>query len=117
MVEMTEQEFFDIWMSSAPTPRPEVEYRLYHDGDGFPLFYSTQDVPGLYIKVDRETYVNGPKHVRVIEGQLIETQVAWTKKLIPGKHGQACHPADVSVVVAPDQPHIAWRLKHEDTPL
>ena len=111
---MTEQEFMDIWLQSAPAPLPELEYRLYHDDNGFPLFYSTEDVPGLYIVVDKETYISGPKHARVIDGKLVETQIAWTKKLVPSAQGQSCDPTDVCVVVPASEPHVSWRLKHED---
>lgn len=112
---MTEQEFLQIWQNSAPAPRPEIEYRLYHDGDGYPLFYSTQDVPGLYIKIDQKTFLDGPKYIRIIDGKIVETQICWTKKLRPSVQGQSCDPNDVCVVVDASQPHVSWKLKHEDT--
>lgn len=114
MSEMTEEEFLAIWQASAQTPVLEIEYRLYYDENGFPLFYSTEDLPGMYITIDKETYLNNPKYIRVVDGKIIEAQFHWTKKLIPSTQGTSCDPMDVCVVVDHDQPHIKWRLKHED---
>ena len=111
---MTEEEFLSIWQSSAVLPGPEPEFRLYHDEHGFPLFYSMEDQPGLYITVDKNTFVNGPKHIRVIDGKIVEAQICWTKKLIPATQGTSCAPQDVCIVVDPQQPHVNWRLRHED---
>jgi hypothetical protein len=114
MSEMTEEEFLAIWNNSIPTPPPELEFRLYYDDNGYPLFYSMEDQPGTYIKIDQETFNNGPKNIRVIDGKIIEAQVCWTKKIVPSPQGQSCDPRDVCVVVGPGQPHINWRLKHEE---
>lgn len=111
---MTEQEFLNIWLQSEPAPRAEIEYRLYHDGDGFPLFYTTEDLPGAHVKVDKQTFLSGPKYIRVIDGKIVESQMCWTKKLVPGSQGQTCDPTDVSIVVDAAQPNTKWRLKHED---
>ena len=86
MSEMTPDEFRAIWESSSQQPLPELEYRLYYDENGFPLFYSTEDLPGLYVKVDQQTFLSGPKSIRVIDGKIVETKIAWTKKLIPATH-------------------------------
>jgi hypothetical protein len=114
MSEMTPEEFWAIWENSAPAPSPEIEYRLYYDDNGFPLFYSMEDSPGMYIRVDKDTFFNGPKHIRVIDGKIVETQICWTKKLIPAPLGVSCHPQDVCIIVDPEQPHTNWRLKHEE---
>lgn len=111
---MTEEEFWAIWQASEQAPCPELEYRLYYDENGFPLFYSMEDPPGIYIKVDQDTFLNGPKNIRVIDGKIIEAQICWTKKLVPAPTGTNCDPSDVCVVVAPEQPHISWQLKHEE---
>jgi len=114
MTAMTEQEFWSIWQSSAPAEPPKIEYRLYHDEDGYPMFYSMEDVPGMYLVVDQETFLNGPKHIRVVDGKIVEKQICWTKKLAPAQQGVSCDPRDVCVIVDPDQPHVNWRLKHEE---
>lgn len=114
MEQMTEQEFWEIWQRSAPEEPATIEYRLYHDEDGYPLFYSMEDVPGTYIVIDAETYWNGPKHIRVIDGKIVEKEICWTKKLVPSARGVSCDPWSVCVIVENDQPHINWRIKHEE---
>jgi hypothetical protein len=114
MSEMTEEEFWAIWQAGEQQTLPELEYRLYYDENGFPLFYSTENLPGIYILVDQETYLNGPKHIRVIDGKIVEAKIAWTKKIIPSAQGISCHPLDVCIVVDPEQPHVKWKLKHEE---
>lgn len=114
MTAMTEQEFLSIWQKSNVQPQTTIEYRLYHDQDGYPLFYSMEHVPGTWIVVDQETFLNGPKHIKVIDGKIVEKAICWTKKLAPAQQGISCDPWDVCVVVDTDQPHVNWRLKHEE---
>jgi hypothetical protein len=114
MSEMTEEEFWAIFQAHAQEPQPEIEYRLYYDENGLPLFYSTEQVPGMYILIDQETFLNGPTHIKVIDGKIIEAEICWTKKIVPSTQGTACHPLDVSVVVADDQPAQRWQLQHKD---
>lgn len=114
MSEMTEEEFWAIWQNSAPVTPPTLEYRLYHDENGFPLFYTMEDLPGMYIVIDQETYLNNLKHIRVIDGKIVEAQICWTKKIIPSTQGQSCDPWDVCVIVDKSQLHTNWRLKHKD---
>jgi hypothetical protein len=108
MSEMTPDEFWNI-LYQTPEPLP-VFYRLYHDEQGFPLFYSMEDVPGNYIEIDRETFVNTP-NVRVVNGQLITLKTATVTKLRPDNTGTACDPRDVSIVVDESRPNIKWSLK------
>jgi hypothetical protein len=103
---MTPEEFWSI-LHNMPEPKP-VSYRLYHDADGIPLFYSMEDQPGTYIEIDQETFSCSASNVRVRDGKLVE--IAWqtTFKLVPGNSGSPCHPDNVAVIVAEDQPHTKW---------
>ena len=106
---MTPEEFWSI-LHYMPEPNP-VFYRLYYNADGVPLFYSMEDCPGTYIEIDQETFARGASNVRVRDGKLIEITWATTTKLVPGNSGSPCHPDNVAVIVAEDQPHIRWSKK------
>ena len=103
---MTPEQFWSI-LHNMPEPKP-VFYRLYYDADGMPLFYSMEDRPGTYIEIDQATFARGATNVRVRDGKLIEITWATTTKLVPGNSGSPCHPDNVAVIVAEDQPHIRW---------
>ena len=64
---MNEEEF---WANYKPVEIKPILYRLYYNDQGLPLFYSQEDLPGKYVDVDHETYVNPPKHVRIVDGKL-----------------------------------------------
>jgi hypothetical protein len=91
----------------APEP-PAPFFRLYHDTEGRPLFYSMADEPGTYIELTPEEYHRGSSNVRVRNGKLVEVTWATTTKLVPGNSGPPCHPDNVAVIVAEDQPHTKW---------
>jgi hypothetical protein len=111
---MTEQEFLEIW-SARPESKP-VFYRLYHQDDGTPLYYSMEDLPGKYIEIDLATYQQYRSNVRVVDGKLIVIPTTGIiKKLQPSKHGTPCDPRDVCIVTDCDNPHIKWSIKHRET--
>ena len=90
-------------------PEPQQPFfRLYHDEHGVPLFYSMAHEPGTYIEITPEEYHRNKSNVRVHDGQLVEVTWITTAKLVPGNSGFPCHPDNVAVVVAEDQPHIRW---------
>jgi hypothetical protein len=108
MSEMTEAEF---WAALAPQEITATIYRLYYDDQGYPLFYSMEDLPGKYIDIDHTTYTNPPTHARVIDDKLVITYIPTVVKLRPGTEGIPCHPNDVSIVVGEHEPNIKWSLR------
>jgi hypothetical protein len=111
---LSEEEFFSIWQSQVSAAHFEPEYRLYHNNEGFPLFYSMEPLPGNYIVVDQETYHNGPKHIRVVNGKIVVYKTVFAKKIVPGSTGVSCAVDNVCIVVDEDQPHIKWHLKKQE---
>ena len=107
---MTPEEFWAI-LHAVPEEVNPV-YRLYYGNEGEPLFYSTEDKPGNYIDIDRETFNRASSQVCVRNGKLISTAVHKTsRKLVPAAQGVACDPRDVCVIVNLDQPHTKWTVK------
>lgn len=107
---MNEQEFWSIMTAPVPAVAP-IFYRLYHDSVGNPLFFSMEDLPGNYIEIDRETYINSPLNIRVVDGKVKIMEVPTVNKLVPGNDGVACDPRDVCIIVNNTQPNTKWSLK------
>ena len=108
----------DFWAEVARLTQPQAEakifYRLYHDDQGRPLFYSMEDLPGNYIEIDQTTYAQGSSNVRVVDGKLIPIEKNLTVlKLKPGPHGTACDPRDICVIVDEILPHTRWKKSNE----
>lgn len=113
MSEETTRNFWEA-MQSFQWPEPEpISFRLYHDDDGKPLFYTMEHLPGAYIEVDAETYTRASHDVRVRDGRLIrlEPAIHVSRLVQDSNHGTACDPRDVCVVVDARQPHKKWKIK------
>lgn len=93
---MTPEEFWSI-LHQEPVVYP-IFYRLYYNDEGFPLYYSMEDLPGQYIDIDQPTYSRSPSNVKVINNKLVEISLSLSEKIIPGDDGTSCHPDDVSIV-------------------
>jgi hypothetical protein len=103
---LTEEEF---WAALAAMPEPQsIVFRLYHDEQGRILFYSMEDLPGIYIDIDAETFARSRTNMRVKDGKLVEIAQTTSAKLIPGDTGTPCDPTDVSIVVSEQQPNTKW---------
>lgn len=104
---MTPEEFWSILYAVPETKL--VFYRLYHDADGMPLFYSMEDLPGTYIEINHEQYTRANSNVRVRNGHLVELTWQVAHKLTPSELGTLCHPGDISIVTV-DQGQ-RWKKK------
>jgi len=80
----------------------DVEYRLYYNDLGEPLFYSTDEEIGNYIIIDKETYTVGRYDVSIIGGKIVKPTEYVYQKLVPVIAGN-----DVSIVTSDQK----WKLK------
>jgi len=103
---MTPEQLSKLFQAIPEPPKPF--FRLYHNDQGHPLFYSMEDLPGTYIELTLEEYHRGASNVRVRNGRLVEITWTSTAKLVLGNSGSPCHPDNVAVIVAKDQPHTKW---------
>jgi hypothetical protein len=95
--------FWQALDSIDQTPKiVNVEYRLYYNDLGEPLFYSTDEETGNYIIIDKETYTVGCYDVRIVDGKIIKPTEYVYQKLVPINIGN-----DVSIVT----PYQKWKLK------
>ena len=109
----TTKNFLEAWQAwSQQTPPPQkIFYRLYYNEDGHPLFYSMEDLPGLYISIDQELFSRSPRNIRVIKNKIVFLDQLTSKKLIPSEHGTACRPDNVSIITNEQEPHTKWALQ------
>jgi len=95
--------FWQALDSVDQTPNAvDVEYRLYYNDLGEPLFYTTEHEMGNYIIVDKETYTIGRYDVQIVDGKIIKPTEYVYQKLVPVITGN-----DVSIVTSDQK----WKLK------
>jgi len=110
---MNNNEIFEqFWRDYKwPDDVPEPEYRLYYDEQGEVIAYTTQDMPGKYLRITAQQFALADRRVQVKNGQLIPRAVGSVHKLVPGDSGTACHVHDVALVVSTDQQHQKWHRR------
>ena len=106
----TTENFWAAWALPQEPSKPAF-YRLYHDEQGYLLFYSMEDVPGNYIEIDQVTFAAGSPRVQVVNGQLRHIKTNIISKLVPSSQGQACDPRDVAVVTNNSTNKQYWKSK------
>jgi hypothetical protein len=116
MSNQTTENFWAVWQTFKwPEPVNHI-YRLYYNDDGTPKCYTMEDLPGKYIEVDKETYVNHLWNVRVENQQLRIVPIKHTVQKLTWQcdHGTCCDPLDVCVVVDQNKPYLTWsNIQHE----
>jgi len=108
---MTPEEFFGAF-ANLPDAKP-VFYRLYHDHTGMPLFYSMEDLPGIYIEIGPAEFGKSFKNIRVRDGKIVEVTWQTSEKIVPANTGTLCYPQDVAVIV--EQNGTYWNKKTYET--
>lgn len=89
-------------------PNVEIEYRLYYDDTGSPLYYSTEDLEGNYVTVSKEEHTLGRYDITIVNEKIIYPTEYIYQKLIPSVEGTVCNTNDVSIVSDNGQ---EWSLK------
>ena len=111
---MTPEEFWKI-LHDVPLSAP-IFYRLYYNSNGQPLFYTMEDLPGNYIEITKEEFVQSSFNIRVKNDKIIPIVKSFAQKLKPHQsQGVCCDPGDVSVIVNCEQLHTKWSLKNNET--
>lgn len=110
----TTKNFWEVWNNLEPYVAPVIFWRLYHDDQGRPLFYSQEDLPGNYINVTPEQYQLADMRVKVVQGELKKLNTNPVRKLVPAESGTPCHSQDVSVVDAHIKNPQHWKIKIND---
>lgn len=117
MSQQTTDNFWQTWHTfDWPEPKP-ITYRLYHDAQGRPVMYTMEDLPGSYIEVDKETYVQAPSNVLIQDGKLtvLEPKVLVSTMRPNATTGTPCHVRAVTVVVNAEQPHRKWSMQSHES--
>lgn len=86
-----------------------VEYRLYYNDIGSVICYTTEDLEGDYIVIDKLAYITARHDVRVVDNKLIRmTTGSHILKLIPSDSGTPCNKDNVLVIDTTDP--VYWDL-------
>ena len=112
----TTDNFWKFWNNFTWREPEPVIYRCYYKEDGTPDFYTMEDLPGNWVEVSQEIYINCPLHGRVIDGKLVlfepKTTVRKLRPVMAG--GVACDRRDVCVIVDPTDSNLMWSFEHND---
>ena len=88
-----------------------VEYRLYYDNQGVPLYYSCEHLPGNYIVVSAEVYAQGRYDCKIVDGTIKYPIQIKSAKLVPSTKGTSCYVKDVSIISNTETDAQHWKLK------
>jgi len=97
-------------LEKTPTVTVELEYRLYFDNQGSPLYYTMDKPDGQFISITLEQYQRSNYNVKVINGKIKELTNNIVK-LVPATSGTACHVNDISIVADDTSKKQHWKLK------
>jgi len=115
----TDQELLNALILNTMKPessiKQSIEFRVYYDVDtGKILDYTTDNLPGNYIIVDRDTF-----HFHRFDWTIQNGKITPPKntigKLYPDSVGTPCDPRDITIVVPDSEPNIKWKIRtHEN---
>lgn len=102
-----------FWQAAAEfiSDKVEVEYRLYYDEQGMPLYYTCDQLPGNFVAVSAEVYAQGRYDCKVVNGEIKYPAQIKYAKLIPSTKGTACYIKDVSIISPTETDAQHWKLR------
>lgn len=108
--ENNQEEYILFW--EAPKPQV-IEYRLYYDNKGNVICYSTEKLPGNFIVIDKDVFIEARPDLRVINGQLSRVDPSRVvNKLTPSDEGVSCSIDDINIIVYDSSvPTQKWEVK------
>lgn len=101
----------ELWSLVDQTAAKLPSYRLYHDDQGYVLYYSMDDLPGKWIAITAEQFACADSHVKVVDGKTVPLNRVQFKKLVLSDHGTNCSMFSVAVVIPDSDSGQKWCLK------
>lgn len=90
-----------------------VEYRLYYDDNGKVLCYTTENLDGNYVVIDKLAFAMARHDVRVVDGKVVRmTNGMHILKLVPQDKGTPCNKENILII--DDVDPVYWDLKVYD---
>lgn len=109
--EQTTENFWEVWNNFQWPEIKPVSYRCYYRDDGSPDFYTMEDLPGQWIEVSQEIYIQSPMNAKIVDGRFVLIEPKKTvKKLKPSATGIVCDARDICVVALSENKHQYWEL-------
>ena len=91
-------EALEQFNSTTPDIHCDVEYRLYYDDNGQPLFYSTEELDGKYIVVSQTEHTQGRYDITIHNNKVVYPTEYIYQKLVHNEEGTECDINDVSII-------------------
>jgi len=100
-------EFLKAW-NQIDWSKPVIEYKIYYNpASGTVLDYTTDNLPGTYIIVDKDTFYCHRFDIRIQDKKIIAMKHK-VGKLRPNIDGTPCHPKDITIITD-KMPALHWK--------
>lgn len=90
-------------------PEPPV-FKCYYDDNGHPTGFEMVDLPGNFLVIDRETFLEADYNIRIVDGKITKPEKNSVNKLNIADSGVPTAKENVSIVVDKDEPNNKWSM-------
>lgn len=103
----------NAFLATQTNGAPEVQFRLYYSGSGIPLFYTTDILPGNYITITKQEFLEARMDITVSGGKIVTTQQpAMISKLVQNlSEGVGTSKYDINIITDVDP--VFWKYEHQ----